>query len=350
MSIPFSLFFFLILQASLLHSSTTTLDTFKIDLDLDPEERWKDVILSKKEYIQQYTKLVLQQLQNTQISALLSEIESSSYFQDTDFSKEMMGVAKYSDLSYSEVFINNFMYETFAGCTSIVYENADGEVVLGHNLDYFFTVPIGHLIVLLEFYRNGNLLYKAQSVAGQIGVFTALQPNGYALTLNQRTKGDSGDLMDHLRDLFNNEVYPVIYNMRLGLDKTKNFEDAVTFFSNVQLGANCYFILSGIEHNQGIVITRNPNGVDDSIRLNSDENDEWFLVQTNSDRDLPNYSQIDIRRAQAENRVKAIGKDEISSDKLMNDVLNLSPNKNSITFLSGYLSAQTGEFETTMWI
>lgn len=349
MSLPFAFFLFLSLQAPLLFS-ITTLQTFQINLDLPPEQRWKDVILSKKTYIQQYTQMALQQLQKTDLSGLLLEIEQDTFFKDSDFSKEMLGIAQYAGMKYSEIFLMNFMYETFAGCTSIVFENSNGDLFLGHNLDYFFTVPIAKSIVQLEFYSGGSLLFKGQSVAGQIGVFTGLKPNGYALTLNQRSKFSSGDLVSRLRSLFSNEIQPVIYNMRQGLEKTETFEEIVDQLSKVELGSGCYFILSGTGHNEGIVITRSQDETVDSSRLTMDSDNGWFLVQTNSDRDLPDYQKVDVRRYQAEQRVMAMGKSGVDGQRILNEVLSLSPNKNSLTILSSILEAKSGDFETVMWV
>ena len=349
MSHPFFLFLILSLQLPFL-LSISTLQTFQINLDLPPEDRWKEVILSKKAFIQQYTQMAFQQLQKTDLSVLLTEIEQDTYFKDSDFSRELLGVAQYADMQYSEIFLMNFMYETFAGCTSIVFENSDGDLVLGHNLDYFFTVPIAKSIVQLEFYSGGSLVFKGQSVAGQIGVFTGLKPNGYALTLNQRSQFSSGDLVSRLRSLFSNEILPVIYNMRQGLEKTANFEEIVVQLSNVDLGSGCYFILSGIAHNEGIVITRSQDATLMSNRLTGDSENGWFLVQTNSDRDLPDYQKVDVRRYQAEQRVMAMGKPGVNGQRILNEVLSLSPNKNSLTILSSVLEAKSGEFETVMWV
>lgn len=260
-------------------------------------------------------------------------------------------MATYSNLSYEEVFLLNYMYEMFAACTSIVYESSSGDIVLAHNLDYFFTIPMGHSIVQLEFLKGGSLLYKAQAVSGQIGFFSALRPEAFALTINQRSKRRIGSLQSYLKSLFTAGQLPIIYTIRKAMEEYKDFENAVSYFSETKLGTNCYFILSGTKKNEGIVITRGPETVDDAARIDTNkENDGWFLVQTNSDRNTTNYQTRDIRRFIAENRVRNIGREEIDTEKVMKEVLSLSPNRNSITILSSVMEAKTGRFDTKMWV
>ena len=329
-------------------STATPIETFKIDLSLPPELRWKEVIISKAEYIQNYTKMALSKLEFPKLSLAVSEFYGKTFFKNTDFAKEIEGVARYSNLSFAEMFLMNYMYESFASCTSIVYEGPNGEIVLGHNLDYYFTVPMAHAIVLLEFYRNGRFLYKAHSVAGQIGIFTALRPENYAITLNQR---ETGDYVNHYKQLLINKVYPVIYNIRMGLESFGTFDEAIRFFSSVQFGSPCYLTICGTKHNEGVVITRNPTNVSDITRINTDYGkDTWFLVQTNSDRDLENYEILDIRRFVGEERMRNISRKNINENNMVSEVLGLFPNNNELTILSNFVRPQTGDFNTTMWL
>lgn len=329
-------------------TSSTPIETFKIELSLPPELRWKEVVLSKAQYIQNYTQMALAKLEFPKLSLAVSEFYGKTSFRSTDFAKEIEGVARYSNLSFAEMFLMNYMYESFASCTSIVYEGPNGEVVLGHNLDYYFTAPMAHAIVLLEFYRNGRFLYKAHSVAGQIGIFTALRPDNYAITLNQR---ETGDYVNHYKQLLIKKVYPVIYNIRMGLESFGTFAEAITFFSNVQLGSPCYLTICGTRHNEGVVMTRNPTNVSDITKLDADDGkDGWFLVQTNSDRDLKNYEVLDIRRYVGEVRMRKISRQNINESSMVSEVLALFPNNNDLTILSSFVRPQKGGFNTTMWL
>lgn len=342
-----SLWLFILIQPSY---TVLSVQTFQINLDLPPEERWKEVILAKRRFIQTYTKKFLETLVFKKLSLFLSDFYGRTYFKGTEFAREITGVAHYSKLSFSQIFLMNYMYESLAGCTSILFENEAGEIVLGHNLDYYWTDSIGNSIVLLEFYRNNQLLYKAHSVAGQIGIFTGIKSNKYAMTLNQRATGIY-NLIFHYKQLLMIGLLPVIYNIRLSLENSTNFYKVVKFLSEVQLASPCYFTVSGVKHNEGIIITRNANSVANLTWLNSNiDKNEWFLVQTNSDRDMKDYEIIDIRRFVAENRMRRIGKKLMNSKKLVEDVLSLFPNKNFFTILSSFAIPQKGEINATIWV
>ena len=65
-----------------------------------------------------------------------------------------------------------------------------------------------------------------------------------------------------------------------------------------------YYIISGIEPNEGSVIERETNSIHGFYELNDER---WFLVQTNYDRDQPDPTH-DPRRVPVENRVKERGR------------------------------------------
>lgn len=69
----------------------------------------------------------------------------------------------------------------------------------------------------------------------------------------------------------------------------------------VEIGGPIYYIVSGI--GQGIVIEREIKGVHAAYEL-SDKN--WFLVQTNYDRDAPEPI-WDVRRSPVEAKLQSRG-------------------------------------------
>ena len=76
---------------------------------------------------------------------------------------------------------------------------------------------MGNSIVQLEFYKGGSLLYKAQAVSGQIGFFSALKPEAFALTINQRSKRRISSLQGYLKSLFTaNTANYIHYSPRHG--------------------------------------------------------------------------------------------------------------------------------------
>jgi len=111
--------------------------------------------------------------------------------------------------------------------------------------------------------------------------------------------------------------------------------------------APCYYILSGVQSNEGVVLSRNRNG-DQNIYPLDVPSGRWFIVQTNYDRNTPDPVN-DTRRIPAEKRLESIGQGNITVDNLFTDVLSLYPNLNVETVYTSIFSAMTGYFNTTMW-
>ncbi len=119
----------------------------------------------------------------------------------------------------------------------------------------------------------------------------------------------------------------------------------LTRLGKADLGAPCYYIISGVNDYEGAVIERDREGIHGFYRL---DKDRWYIVQTNYDRDLPD-PQSDYRRVPAEQKIDAIGQANFTDTALFNDVLALSPNLRDSTLLTVIISAETGEFNTTIW-
>ena len=82
--------------------------------------------------------------------------------------------------------LSNFAYELFAHCTSIVAHFNNGEILHGRNMDYPLYESMNDLTYNADFYRDGKLVYHAVMFAGYTGVFTAMKPGKFAISINQR--------------------------------------------------------------------------------------------------------------------------------------------------------------------
>jgi len=318
-------------------------DTFKIDLDLPPEERFRDVILSKKEEIKSFADIFLDTLPSVLLDNLkyLEPIVS----QHQEFYHELLGVAKYANISFEEAFAFNLIYEILASCTSIVSIDKHGNIIHGRNLDYPYGEYISTFLVRLEFYRNGTLMYEGDGNAGFLGLVTGLKRNKFAISLNQRESDQNSN--ETFLSFVENKTLPIPYIIRNVLENANDYKTAVNKLSKEAFAANAYIIVSGINKKEGVVITRDRNKVYNISNIN-EENENWFLVQTNYDRDVQDPA-YDSRRLPAEERIRNIGLENMDLDKLYNDVMSLFPNNNSITISSSVICAKTGEFNTTIW-
>lgn len=335
---PFILLFLCLSLAHALHKP----QTFKINLDLPPQERFKEVILAKQSEIRKFINIFFQ-MTPKEFFPILNLVDSIVPIHK-EFYEELEGVAKYANCSLQKAFAINLIYEVLASCTSIVSVSSDGSIIHGRNLDYFFGPYISSFMVHFEFYRNGNLIYEGDGNAGFLGLVTGMKKDRFAISLNQRSSNNTSESAS----INFERVLPIPYFIRNVLDEAEDYQTAKKMLSDEPFGANAYIIISGIEKNEGTIITRDRNKVVNISNINEEIENEWFLVQTNYDRDQPDPEK-DLRRLPAENRIKKIGKDQINLSDLFNSILSLSPNKNSRTISSTVMCAKSGIFNTTIW-
>ena len=318
---------------------------FKINLDLPPSERFKEVVLAKKVEIQALLQVLLNEAPIPKFLFSVIGFYEEIVYQHHECYEELQGIAKYSGLSFGETFLVNFIYEILASCTSIVTVDNRGYIIHGRNLDYPFQPYLSNLTVHLQFYKKGSLLYEGDGDAGFLGIVTGLRPNGFGISINERNKGDP---LSTIYEIMFRRTFSLPFYIRRVLETAENFETAVKMLSSEEFGAPVYLTVSGMNKNEGVVITRDRRGVYNVSQIDFDSEDQWFLVQTNYDRDIPDPAS-DYRRVPAENKMKAIGRNNMSEETLYNTVMISAPNKRDETITSSVMCPRTGSFNTTIW-
>jgi acid ceramidase len=108
------------------------------------------------------------------------------------YGDEMIGIAAATQLPLGDIVLFNVFYEVFTVCTSIVSQDANGNILHARNLDFGLllgwdyknnTWMISDLLrpttINVNFTRNGQLLYITAGFAGFIGVFSGVKPVGH---------------------------------------------------------------------------------------------------------------------------------------------------------------------------
>ena len=122
------------------------------------------------------------------------------------------------------------------------------------------------------------------------------------------------------------------------------YQNALERLLTTRIAAPIYYIISGVKPNEGAVIERDPGSVHAYYTLN-DTN--WFLVQTNYDRDQPDPFH-DPRRVAVENRIRKYG-NRITEKVLLEDFMTVWPTFNIATILTAIMVPGTGYHNTTVW-
>lgn len=340
------LFFVFLTALSQVAPTPRAPEVYDINLDLPPQERFKEVVLNKKPQIRKLVDALVQTLNvsNYMIKAL-GFYEQMIYSHQNCY-EELLGIAKYSGLTFGETFLLNFIYEIFASCTSIVCVDPNGHIIHARNLDYNFKEVLVDLTVHFRFWRNGTLVYEGDGEAGYLGLVTGLKPGGFGVSINERKKGS---YWEAIYEVMVRGTFSIPYFIRKVLENATDFDSAVQMFMSEEFAAPCYLIVSGVKENEGVIITRDISGVANLSRLNSSDPDQWFMVQTNYDRNLPDPAS-DYRRIPAEERMRKIGRKDVNEQRIYDEVLTLVPNMRPTTILTSVMSPQTGTFNTTVWV
>ena len=325
---------FYVLCSVVCESSTTP--RYTIDLDLDPQDRWKqvgqDYALNLQAIKQEILKLYHIPKELLKIADKVGS-NLQKYIPDP-FSGELLGLARSSKLALSELVLVNLLYELTAFCTSIVAENNTGQILHGRNLDYYILRNLSTVVIDVDFKRAGKTVYTGTTFAGYVGLLTSQKPGVLTVTINERNKGN---LFENLLDLLLSNYSMVSFAVREMMDgPVESFSSAVIHLAyQVNLVAPCYLIVGGVSTLEGVVITRDRVSALDIRRLDL-VSGEWFVLETNYDGwSTPPPS--DDRRDPAIKMMRKVGR-VVTLDTLYS-VLNRAPVCNSGTVYTTVMSA-----------
>jgi hypothetical protein len=198
------------------------------------------------------------------------------------------------------------------------------------------------MVANLQYHKGGQLLFSVDSIVGSVFTLTANKPGGFSVEVN--TRGESHFQDDFISLLVQNDI-PTCWLLRKVVEEETNYASAVHRLKTTKIAGPVYFVVSGIQGNEGIIIERNSDSVHAAYELSDST---WFLVQTNYDRDQPDPKE-DQRRIPAENRLMRIGNTNFKEQTLFDVVMSLHPTLNVETIYTVVMVSSTGYHNTTVW-
>ena len=342
--------FFLFL-CSFSQAKDVKLSSYKINLDLPPEERWNEVA---KDYADGIVTVInlFKQIFTPRVVEMISILAADLVkYTPQPYSGEMVCFAEQVNLSIGEVMFLNMVYELTAyghqnirACTSIVAALSDGKILHGRNLDYNLGDPLRQLTIMVDFQKGGKTVYKGTTFAGYVGLLTGMKPNKFTVSLDQRNKGD---WQNNAFQAYQSGTSGIIaFVIRDVLESNADFSEAVSALSSTHSIAPCYIIVGGLKDDEGAVITRNQTTAIDVWRLDI-TNDRWFLVETNYDHWNPPPNS-DNRRDPANNMMREIGRSKLDAASMF-QILSTAPVLNFGTMYTTIMSASDPD-EYNAWI
>ena len=318
---------------------TASLPFVEINLDLPPKERWeplrsikkqtssssrkvevidlKDLVRDTRKYIDKHIGFSFALSTNKSIvivRTVLFAVVSFFAWLFFNYNDDLRALAVIMNAHPGEIVMANFIYECSVACTSfIAHDKLTGRPIHGRSLDWPFQ-KLARYTTHFSFTRdNGRCRYDVIGWPGMTGYMTAVKPGVGSVSLNARfavaDKAPSwfaGMVQFLLRkDVTSSETtgYYILFNtittrlhmmvfggwttghiIRYAIEKAQSYDEMRNILQSYNMLAPCYFIVAGMEPNEGCCITRDPLSFTTRHMLDEDPNIP-FIVQTNDDYD-----------------------------------------------------------------
>lgn len=211
---------------------------------------------------------------------------------------EFQSIADATGVDFEDIALFNFFYE--ASCTSIIARAGDGVTLLfGSNLDFDFAPFIRKYVYQGTFTKGGQTIFVGNGIYGSVGIYRGQRLNNadnFAISLNERDVERGNFLIN----MFFGTATNVSYFIRKIL-QLSTYEEALERILNEPLTTAAYYTIGGTYSKGGCIVERSANAVHSKNCL---DQDNWFLVITNYDRDVPDPSD-DRRRIPTEEKIKS---------------------------------------------
>lgn len=267
-----------------------------INLDSNPKERWKPVI-------EPYKKQILEFI--THIESLLPEIVMEAAYEMVrnlgraiPYFEEMEGIASVLKVPTATICAMNMFYELEKLCTSVLYRECAGTIVLARNMDmgalmgssdgqWTIASLLRNITVSAEWVSSGKVIFTSSQFLGSVGVFTGAR--GALLTsINSRSGNEwfSGPaaVSNWASRVYENDTeIPAVCSFLLRQvleNESLSDVDVYQILTTRRLLVNVYFIV-GFNNSVGVAIQRNQTGVHNLLTLENAGSS--YLIQTNQD-------------------------------------------------------------------
>ena len=316
-------------------------DTFVVNLDLPPSERWKEAAKAKAPELAAFVKDFLAMLPPA-VSDLVPLFEwlldDAESVLPKPYRDEITGLAEAAGVDRGEVGLMNVFYEITAGCTGIVARDARTNYTIhGRNLDYGLP-GLQNLTANVDFIRGNSssaVVARGTTYIGYVGLLTGVRTGGFSIQLNQRgTK--NGSIFDNALEAPFHGGAVASFLIRDTLLSDAPFASALETFETHHLIAPCYLIVGGAG-GEAAVVTRERQSAADTLRLDDPKNPYgFFLVETNYDHWVSPPASDD-RRSYTVSHMRDLGPGNTTAEAMLR-VMGMWPTLNAETTYTTLMS------------
>ena len=224
------------------------MERIKINLDLAPSERWKN-LKKFKEQINSLYKYYLEDLSDAGIFETYIETYKTNFI-TSSYRDEIKSIEEFCDFTENQILITNLYYDALKfvfGCTAFSVTNAK-ERLHARNLDWWTENNIlGKYTKIFDFEENGKTVYSLVGWPGFVGALSGVKKGAFSITLNAVLSNESPQF-----------AIPITFLIRDVLEKAKTFSQAVKILSETTIASDCLLMVVGANDNENVVIERTP--------------------------------------------------------------------------------------------
>jgi len=338
------------------------LTEFKINLDVDPEERFVEVIQHFNSSVQAFYEKFF--AHDAPLRLAIRGLSAKRGAEVDELQAEIRGIAKYTGIPEYDIHAVQLLYElqtvmvpilnitvpwSGPGCTGIVAVNKqNGQVYHARNLDFSPAQLMQDLTYTGIFMRNGSEVFRAQMIAAYSSVVTGMKlgTNGFTFETNTRYLDHVGGNKQLLKNLFSEKRPLNGWTNRKILEMAADYEAAVADYSTAKYITTQYVIMAGAK--KGTILARDPDGVAHRMVLGQENYDcrDDYIIVTNFD-----YYWHDIREwFDYTSRIGLGHSRRVNAMKIMNSTATLTPEALFATINDDGVAATDTIFQAVMSI
>lgn len=173
----------------------------------------------------------------------------------------------------------NLLYETM--CTTSVIRNAQGNFLMGRNLDFYYAEELSHLVIEVSHYSEDRLKYIGAGFFGFITYVNIIKPGEFMVALNERFF-KIGGFNEKLSNLLRGDMSPFFLMQKI-INHAYDYTGAISIIQSAQLSSPGYFIICSDKFGSAAIIGRSTVELKSKEFTNFLQPTEYLLVQANSD-------------------------------------------------------------------
>eukprot|EP00344_Euplotes_crassus_P006349 CAMPEP_0197014912 /NCGR_PEP_ID=MMETSP1380-20130617/72121_1 /TAXON_ID=5936 /ORGANISM="Euplotes crassus, Strain CT5" /LENGTH=350 /DNA_ID=CAMNT_0042440401 /DNA_START=95 /DNA_END=1147 /DNA_ORIENTATION=- len=331
---------------------------FEIDLEEDPYTRWSEPTIYFKEQIIKLHETIISFVpwsirsifwMVTKYMEVFSPKTTGLGELNHQLFREFEGVSDITGIPLADVLTANFDMSCLLIEPSIVAIDKTDSIVHARNLDYPIYESMRNDTFDIDFVKNGELVFKGVGTGGSTNSYTIMKPGAFAVSINARYHNDLPGLANSLSRWFMESYNPGSLLIYVG-EHANTFEEAKDMLMNMPITSICYFTLSGVEIDEGVVITRDRTGAKDLWPINPNSQSDWAIYQTNYDH-WENAPERDNKRAATvKEGLVEIGRDKMTVSKILKRILQKPPVLQYDTIFAVTMSAKKNLFKIHAYI